>query len=310
MSFVNFFALLTLAFSIFSFHAQAEIKKNVLDSSYSHERWKPTGKCIEKKFRAYTSCFDDGGDNNGDGIGDLLRVPRWVAYQIKRFDGKCIPTTKTRPKWMTDEELFSQKIMADDRSYSYPKEFMKGHKDWFARGHLAQKMHAERMGSDAAWNTHIFFNAVPQRQLFNAGIWLDLEELTGAWAQRHGEVWIITGPIYVDGIGAAALGEKEELQVSVPDALYKIVVKNKDNIPDVMAFIYPQVGAGYYLGKPYDHTRYMTSIDEIEKLTGLDFFSGMTASSQAKLEKSILRELWNTERVDFLPACRSPHLNK
>lgn len=69
---------------------------------------------------------------------------------------------------------FGSGIMPDDNSYKTTKAFRDARPDWFARGHLAAKLLAERLGADAAWNTHAFHNAVPQMQLFNAGIWLDM----------------------------------------------------------------------------------------------------------------------------------------
>lgn len=101
--------------------------------------------------------------------------------------------------------------MPKDASYAYSKAFLKNRKDWFSRGHLAMKLHAERLGDAAAWNTHTFYNAVPQRQLFNAGIWQDLEDYTAAWAQHYGDVWVITGPIFADKSPIVYLGEEKRI---------------------------------------------------------------------------------------------------
>src|SRR5688572_8866630 len=139
----------------------AEFKSNVLDLSYDHDRWGTSSKCIIKDFKAYRSCFDDADDNNSDGIADVFGEPQWVAYEIKRTDSSCIKTYERPSKWITEADLFAQNIMPDDSSYAYPKSFTSVRKDWFSRGHLAMKMHAERLGQDAGWNTHTFYNAVP-----------------------------------------------------------------------------------------------------------------------------------------------------
>jgi endonuclease G len=39
--------------------------------------------------------------------------------------------------------------------------------------------------------------------------------------------------------------------------------------PDVLAFIYPQVGPGYSF-RPYDHLRFLTTVDEIEEMTRIE----------------------------------------
>ncbi len=235
-----------------------------------------------------------------------MGVPEWVAYEIKRFDQKCIKTFARPSEWITDKALNQQGIMSTDSSYSYPKEFRKAHPDWFVRGHLAAKVHAERLNPAAAWNTHTFYNAVPQRQSFNAGIWLDLENLTAAWAQKYGSVWIITGPIFVDRYAYGRLGKTGDFPIAIPEALFKIVLSagaNK-NTPDALAFIYPQVGAGY-LNKNYDHTRYLTTIDEIEELTGIDFLTVLPKDKQKSLEKEQASDLWPAEKKDFISACKA-----
>ncbi|KPV93912.1 Nuclease precursor [Pseudoalteromonas sp. P1-9] len=168
------------------------------------------------------------------------------------------------------------------------------------------KLIAERMGHDAAANTHTFLNAVPQRSKFNSGIWLDLEYITTAWAQENDRIWIVTGPIYIDGIASGYIGEDDEFKVSIPDALYKIVVKEnkKSPTPDVLAFIYPQVGAGYY-SKHYDHKRYLTSVDEIELLTGLNFLSTLPDDVENHLEKLRAEKIWPYQKENIIDACKS-----
>lgn len=285
----------------------AEFKPEQLDKSYNHDKWGTSSDCIIRDFRAYRSCFDGADDNNGDGTPDLWGVPKWVAYEMKRLEGSCIKTYKRPRTWITDSKLFAKNIMPDDKSYAYPKKFTSSQKDWFARGHLAMKMHAERMGENAGWNTHTFYNAVPQRQLFNAGIWLDLEEKTAAWAQQYEEVWIIDGPIFADKSPHAYIGEEGEFPVAIPDALFKIVIRkgNRPDVPEVMAFIYPQIGAGYYEGKPYDHTRYITSINEIQKMTGLTFLNSVSGNERRMLVEQNSRDIWATNDSDFIRACGS-----
>jgi endonuclease G len=128
------------------------------------------------------------------------------------------------------------------------------HPNWFVRGHLAMKLHAERLGHDAAHNTHTMLNAVPQQGDFNGGIWLDLENLTAAWANHFGAVWIIAGPVIIDNEPIAWLGDPDEFQIAIADALFKIVIRESDTPgqPDVLAFLYPQIGPGYSVS-PYSY---------------------------------------------------------
>lgn len=168
------------------------------------------------------------------------------------------------------------------------------------------KFIAERQGEDAAWNTHTFFNAVPQRQSFNAGIWQDLEYLTGAWAQHFGRVWVVTGPIFADREAYAHLGDTGEFPIAIPEVLFKIVIREgtTPTRPEVLAFLYPQVGPGYTF-RPYNHTRFLTTVDEIENLTGIDFLMSLPDQVEAQVEREQASALWATSPSDFIRAARA-----
>lgn len=156
-----------------------------------------------------------------------------------------------------------------------------------------------RISADADWNTHTLLNACPQRADLNQGIWLDLEKKTGKWADKHGRVWIITGPVIygrksLNWLGQAELGE---VMVAIPDAFFKIVARpgqGDGDPPQVLAFIYPQRGVNYRVRAPekFDHTPYLTNVNAIEAFTGLDFFTTLTEDQQEQIEKPTATELW------------------
>ena len=90
-----------------------------------------------------------------------------------------------------------------------------------------------------------------------------------------------------------------------PDALFKIVIKDSEepDTPDVLAFIYPQVGPGY-TAKEYFHENYLTSVDEIEALTGLEFLTDLPEEIEDSIEESVAESLWEVEEEDFIEACQ------
>ena len=119
-------------------------------------------------------------------------------------------------------------------------------------------------------------------------------------------VWVITGPIFADRHAYAHLGDPGEFPVAIPEALFKIVVKESGtpNRPDVLAFIYPQVGPGYST-RPYNHARFLTTVDEIETATGVDFFMSLPNDVEEELEKTEATALWPTVPADFISSvCR------
>jgi endonuclease G len=275
-----------------------------VDNAYRHDKFQTRPIDLPRDFAAFTVSFDSADDDDGDGVGEARGVPEWVAYDVKRFDGPCVPTTE-RPKWFSDEELVRQGVAPRDNSYSMaPGE---REKNGYDRGHMAPKFLAARLGEEAERNTHTLLNAVPQRHEFNAGIWLDLEKLTGAWAQRYGEVWVVTGPIFRKKKATRFLGDrkKKEFPVAIPDELFKIVIREtKDpNRPEVLAFVYPQESPSY-ARRPFDQAAYLRSVDEIENATGVDFLTALPDDVEGQVEAARATSLWPVSDGDFLKECR------
>ena len=159
------------------------------------------------------------------------------------------------------------------------------------------KSHAWRLGENADWNTHTVLNACPQMQRMNAGAWLGLEFATGDWADKYDVVWIICGPIiFNDRTPSEWIGDPGEVKVVVPDAFYKIIVKDALNGGlDVLAFIFPMYGGDDYGRSTADLEPYLTSVDTIEALTGLDFLSNVNDEIEKKVERIVQTELWPTD---------------
>jgi len=274
----------------------ADYKPIEVHPDYDHDRWGTEPKDIVREFRAYITSFDSDDDDDGDGRVDVWGIPEFVAYEIKKFEGTLGKGPKRPNPWLTDKELASKGIAPTDATYQYSRAFRNNHPNWYVRGHLCMKQHAWRLGENADWNTHTMLNAVPQREEFNSGIWLDLEYKTAAWADTYGAVWIVTGPVINNLKPSKWLGEayKGEMKIAIPDALFKIVIKESDNHdrPDVLAFIYPQIGPGYNKS-PYDHEKYLVSVDEIEEATGLDFLTKLPEIYQEIIEQEKAAQLWD-----------------
>lgn len=165
----------------------------------------------------------------------------------------------------------------------------------YVRGHLCMKKIASRVSLDAEYNTHTTLNAVPQLQWQNAGIWLDLEFKTIEWAESKGSVWVVCGPVFFKKSPAVWLGQEGEVKAAVPDALYKIVIKEVNGKPDALAFLIPNV----IPSDKDDYSEFLTSVDRIEKLTGLDFMSNSSGNDSMESRNESLSE---QEKLDFVSA--------
>ena len=261
-----------------------------------HTKYAPIPVDISRDFAAFSVSFDSKDDDDGDGKPDLRRIPEWVAQEIQRFEGECINTRKRPSRWATDKALYASGVAPNDASYTG---------SGFDRGHMAAKLLAARVSREADRETHIVLNAVPQFRRFNQQIWRDLENHTGAWAQSYGKIWVIQGPVFYAETkpeNARWIGdtEKGERRVAVPDALFKVVVRDGDapGKIELLAFLYPQLGPRYYSKRTeFEHERFLTSLAEIEDLTDLSF--PLLKSQRTQRAK----EIWPSKQEDFLTGC-------
>lgn len=260
-------------------------KPIVLDPSYEHDKWGTEPREMVYQFAAYTSSFDSNDDDNGDGIGDTWGIPTWVAYEVKRKNPQLPDPSYNRPsKWLTDTQQHALGVVPDDETYhvSGTRDLKEVKSDYrYVRGHLCPKNTADRISMEAGYNTHSILNCVPQLQWQNNGIWKALEQDVEQWADKEGRIWVVCGPVFFDRNPAVWLGQGSEVKAAVPDALFKIVIK-QDQAQEIstLAFIFPNV-----LPKSEkEYSEFMTSIDRIEVLTGLDFLSRVPDSISTIIE--------------------------
>lgn len=264
--------------------ASADYKPIVLDFTYEHDKWVTQPRDHMFRFAVYTVSFDGADDNSGDGTRDIWGIPEWVAFEIKGFT-EDHPLAE-RPTWLTDKQLFDQGIAPNDATYNVSGtrklKIVKG--DYrFVRGHMCPKDTAERISSDAAYNTHTVLNACPQLQWQNNGIWNKLESLCLDWADKYGRVWVICGPVFFGKTPAMWLGQNDENKAAIPDAFYKIVIREEGDGVDTLAFIIPNI-----LPKSEKNLDdFLTSIQNIESLTGLNFLTVLSDDMEDAVEQKI-----------------------
>ena len=277
-----------------------------------HERFMPAfnGGLIKRRS-AFTSVFDDADDDNGDGISDMTGNPTFVTYHLKglmpngnRYSEPDI-SIKRPSDWYKSSELIgliSQQsgVMASRIDNSYD-----GIGTIWNRGHWAMADHAQRISWEASCNTHSFWNASPQAASLNQGDWLHLESYSAALSNLKGDVWVITGPIFLKGQPLKYIGDIGEFPIAVPDALFKVLIFSDQGNLNFLPFIYDQEvsisTSGKNSGKPisngnwvkcssakkakhkYNKELHLVSLSDIERLTSLKFFPSMDHSLREKL---------------------------
>ena len=260
-----------------------KLKEVVLDSSYNHNKWETIPVDVKYEFAAYTTSFDTDDPTIEGGENISLGIPEWVSFEIHGgvSSSKC---RRPRP-WLTDTSLFNNGVAPGDNSYhvSGTKALTVVSGDYrFVRGHMCPFATASRIGCDASWNTCLMMNAVPQLQWQNNLIWKGLEKNCTDWADKHNKVWVICGPVFFNKNPSLWLGQQNEKRVAVPDALFKIVIRESSSKTGIetIAFIIPNI-----IPKNKRLDEYVTNIAQIENLTGLKFLNTLSPTFQ-KIEKS------------------------
>jgi endonuclease G len=148
----------------------------------------------------------------------------------------------------------------------------------YDRGHLCP---AADMTLNKTSMSESFFlsNMSPQNASFNRGIWSALEERVRKWVTEYGDLYVCVGGVLNENLGTIGTNK-----VTVPKSYYKIVYSEKEGM---IGFILPNQGSSLTLDK------FVVTVDEIEKQTGIDFFSGLDDKIETQLESSISTTNWN-----------------
>jgi endonuclease G, mitochondrial len=199
----------------------------------------------------------------------VRKTPVWVAEHLTR--DKARKGVQRSDDFRADSDLAQGKRaeLSDYRGSGYD------------RGHMAP-------AADMAWDelamSESFYlsNMVPQVGAgMNRGIWMELEKKVRNWVQKRGELYVYSGPIYLEG-DTETIGNNK---VAVPGFLYKIVLDPEQK--EALALIMPNRKL-----RTEDLPSYLVSVREVEKETGLHFFSNLTPAEQEKIELSPAPRLW------------------
>ena len=151
----------------------------------------------------------------------------------------------------------------------------------YDRGHMAPSADM-RWDQQAMEECFYLSNMVPQvGKGMNQGIWKNLEEFVRDWTVERGELFIFTGPIYKNGVQKIIGKDK----VAVPSHLYKIVYDPYK--AEALAFLMPNAKLN-----SVDLPKYIVSIRDIEKETGLNFLSNLNPQVQELIETSPAAQIW------------------
>ena len=188
-------------------------------------------------------------------------IPDWVAYEL------------TAEELEGDEQRGDRRFSMDP-DYKGTQAMREDYYDsGWTKGHMAPATDF-RWSADAMDDTFYFTNVCPQNEYLNGQDWEYLEGKVRHWARQFGKVWVVSGPI----VGSNRYGTIGDRDVVVPDSFYKAVLACRNGKYRSIAFIMGNDEQRYYLKDC------ATSVNELEKITGIDFFPALDDSIEDDVE--------------------------
>ena len=119
---------------------------------------------------------------------------------------------------------------------------------------------------------------------FNNGVWNRLEQKVRYWADKYDGIYVITGGVLESEL--RTIGEEE---VAVPNYFYKVLLDTDvtTNHVKMIAFLVPHESSNQPL---YE---FVVSVDELEQLTGIDFFPNISNQLETELERKSDYKSWS-----------------
>ena len=197
--------------------------------------------------------------------------PNWVSWHL---DTSWLGSTPRQDDFRADTTLPTgwYRVQATDYSGS-----------GFDRGHMCPS--ADRTITVTANSaTFLMTNMIPQLPANNQGVWANLENYSRTLASQGNELYIISGGQGLQFFIANG-------HVAVPAQTWKVIIVLPVGSNDVsrvttstrtIAVVIPNSGT-----INSDWRTYRVSVDQVEAITGFDFFSNVSSGIQAVIEGQV-----------------------
>lgn len=199
-----------------------------------------------------------------------LKIPNWVAWELS--PEKLVERESRTDKFLPDPDLPEDEAVTTN---DYKGAGMD-------RGHMCPAGD-NRWHWKAMQESFYMTNICPQDHNLNRGDWKELEEACRKWAQAEGKIYIVCGPILYKQ-KHRTIGKQH--RVTVPEAFFKVILCTASTPPKAIGFIYKNASGNH----PLDS--YVNSVDEVERITGIDFFPALPDEVEDKVEAAYDLEQW------------------
>ena len=220
------------------------------------------------------------------------KCPNWVAWHLTSVHTDGPFTRKGVPYYSNDGRVEGIGYVTQETCRNgyfvdlEAKEPRQQLSDWtrdynMSHGHMCPA--GDNKWDKAAMNqSFLLTNMCPQDEKLNGGGWKKLEEKCRTWAKQYGEIFIVAGPIYNEPM-TRTLGEGK---IAVPDAFFKVVLC-LEGTPKAIGFLYKNGPSSQSIKDC------VCSIDSVEELTGLDFFTSLPDDIEDVVESDANLAKWN-----------------
>jgi endonuclease G len=224
------------------------------------------------------------------------RAQRWTAFQM--YNGNS-GTAWNRNNWNSyaDSNEWVAKNIAEygfadpfqpdpdlDPQYRTELEEYKG--CGYSRGHICAS--ADRLNSkDANEQTFYLSNIMPQSSKLNTGTWANMENQVRVWNDKK-----YRNTLYV--VKGGTIDDKHVLAPTrtgmvVPEYFYMAILSELAGTYRAIAFILDHASPEASGTQPKN---YVFTIDQLEQLTGIDFFCNLPDNIEDEVESSVDRTFW------------------
>ena len=193
----------------------------------------------------------------------------WVYYQLTSeiLNGKYRRTNDFRKDFKVST---GSATLADYKGSGYN------------RGHLCPA--GSMTGNSVAMSeSFLLSNMSPQTTSLNSGQWRMLEEAVRDWVDDSKMLCVVTGPVFKDNIGTIGVNK-----ITVPGYFYKVVFDPSNN--KMIGFVLPNARK-----VPKRYYEYVRSVNDIEEITGIDFFCKLDDEIEECLESVADLRKWGSE---------------
>ena len=192
-------------------------------------------------------------------------------------NGNAIGIDDCVPEWIRGDYIF-------DNDVDKPQELS----DWtpvpegLSHGHLCPAADC-KLNKTVMNQSFLLSNICVQAKKLNSGSWNKLEDKCRKLVQKYNyNLYIVAGPVFNDGKVSATMGANK---IAIPDAFFKVVLC-MDGTPKAIGFIYGNTN------DPHNMQDAVRTVDQIEEITGIDFFPQLPNDVEEEIESHANLNEW------------------